>query len=137
MNIYFISPASISFPSYGLLRRLLRYTTGWIRRGSVSVCHFELRAYLPEFKAPELSRPINFTARPLLIGPAARPLLCHNPLRDPFKKIHYSKDFINEINTPSLFYFTHIYSYRTSPHVICMKRLDVRPLQWHFRNNTM
>lgn len=64
-----------------------------------------------------LSRPINFTARPLLIGPAAaaaaaRPLLlCSNRTPNPLHAVRSEKDsllqdFIGEINTPSLFYFT-------------------------------
>lgn len=118
VNIYFISPASILFPSYGLLRRLLRYRPDrgcmdgrgnvWGWGCSVGVCHFELRAYLPSSKLRNSlspyqfhgASPINWTGSPSIIV-HSRPLVL-----DPFQKDSLLEDFISEINTPSLFYFT-------------------------------
>jgi len=126
VNAYFISSDIIIIiiipSSHGLLRRLLRYRrlrarARVDRRGGRGgrPRHFELRELICRVQSSgTLSRPINFTARPLLIGPAARPLLCAPtpPLADddgddPSGKIHYAQDFIVErlIRARSRFYF--------------------------------
>lgn len=94
MNIYFISPASILFPSYGLLRRLLRYTPcerlgrGYRSRWASVTLSYEL---ISRVQSSGTLSPYQFHSASPINWTGGSSIIVRNPLLDPFKKIHYSK----------------------------------------------
>lgn len=94
VNIYFISPASILFPSYGLLRRLLRYTPcealgrGYRSRWASVTLSYEL---ISRVQSSGTLSPYQFHSASPINWTGGSSIIVRNPLLDPFKKIHYSK----------------------------------------------